>query len=155
MTQRDAPGEPQEEHRARGGEARVIGFEMVRPTTPNAATPRGFECFIAHQDGCALVVVRGEVDMATAPTFSAVLEGAMASSPDVEISMEDVTFLDSGGLRVIANAATAVKPEGSITIRNASRPVSRALWVSGLDNALTLVPPATDETPHAARTAAG
>jgi anti-sigma B factor antagonist len=126
---------------------------MIRRDMPsNAAPARGFECFIAHQDGCALVVVRGELDMATAPTFSAVLEGAMAVSPNVEISMEDVTFLDSGGLRVIALAAAGVKPDGSITIRNASRPVSRALSVSGLDNELAFVPPKTGGTSLSAPT---
>jgi anti-sigma B factor antagonist len=112
---------------------------------PDTAATRAFECFIAHQDGCALVVVRGELDMATAPGFAAVVDDAMAASPDVQIDMDDVTFLDSSGLRVIALAAAGVKPDGSITIRNASRPVSRALSVSGLDNELGFVPTSTDE----------
>jgi anti-anti-sigma factor len=115
-----------------------------RESQSNPATSTGFECFIAHQDGCALVVVRGELDMATAPEFAAVLDQAMAASPNVEVSMENVSFLDSGGLRVIAKAVTQVKPTGSITIRNPSRPVGRALSIAGLDRELTFVPPNTE-----------
>ena len=98
----------------------------ARETTSATAAAMRFESSVAHQDGCALVVVRGELDMATAPAFASVLDEAMAASPNIEINMEDVTFLDSGGLRVIAMAITGVKPDGSIVIRNPSRSVSSA-----------------------------
>jgi anti-anti-sigma factor len=136
MIRREVPAE--REHRAATGEDSDPDLEAVNVTQPTDAMPDGFECFIAHQDGSALIVVRGELDMATAPAFSAVLDEAIAASPNVEVNMEDVTFLDSGGLRVIALAAAGVQPEGSIIIRNPSRAVARALAVSGLDSQFNL-----------------
>jgi anti-sigma B factor antagonist len=136
MIRREVPAEPQ--HRATTGEDSEPDLEALNVVQPTDAMANGFECFIAHQDGRALIVVRGELDMATAPVFSAVLDDAIAASPNVEINMEDVTFLDSGGLRVIAVAAVGVQPDGSITIRNPSRAVTRALAVTGLDSQLNL-----------------
>jgi anti-anti-sigma factor len=59
------------------------------------------------------------------------------------IDMDHVTFLDSNGLRVIALASVRAAHEGSITIRNASRAVTKLLLVTGFESQVNLEP-ATD-----------
>jgi anti-anti-sigma factor len=98
--------------------------------------PVAFEGFIAHQDGCVVVVVRGEIDLACSPALQAVIDEALAASPHVVFDMADVTFLDSTGLRAMVLAAKQVDGTGSITIRNPPRIVSRVLRLSGLTEIL-------------------
>jgi anti-anti-sigma factor len=98
----------------------------------------GFEAFIAHQNGCVVIVVRGEVDMETAPQFAAVVDDGLTASPHIVFDMGGVTFVDSSGLRVIVAAVLRVPEHGSVTIRNASAHVAKVLQISGLDSAITV-----------------
>jgi anti-anti-sigma factor len=101
-----------------------------------------FDAFIAHQNGCVVVVVRGEVDMAVMDDFTAVVDQALAASPHVVFDMVDVTFLDSCGLRVLALAVRGVGADGSVTVRNSPAVVSRVLRLSGLDQEVIMEPAA-------------
>lgn len=104
----------------------------------------GFEGFIAHQDGCAVVVLRGEVDMAVIAAFTALLDQAIVASPHLVLDMADVTFLDSSGLRVIAMASLQVAGHGSVSVRNASRAVARVFELSGMNVRIDVEPIAID-----------
>src|SRR5215207_2736826 len=92
-----------------------------------------FETFIAHQDGCVVVIVRGQVDIGAAPAFDAMIADALAASPHVVFDMADVTFLDSTGLRSIILARNAVHDGGSVTIRNAPEMIQRVFALTGVD----------------------
>jgi anti-sigma B factor antagonist len=99
-----------------------------------------FEGSIAHQDGCVVVSLRGDVDLASTVPFTALLTQALTASPHVVFDMADVTFLDSTGLRGILEALKGVGPGGSITIRNAPEKVVKVLRLSGVDGVLTVEP---------------
>jgi anti-anti-sigma factor len=94
-------------------------------------TGQEFECFIAHLNGWAEVVIRGEVDIDSAARLAEVVEAAVMASPHVVFNMGDVTFLDSSGLHVASRALEKLPP-GAITIRNAAPRILRVFEVSGM-----------------------
>jgi anti-anti-sigma factor len=97
-----------------------------------------FKGSIVQQDGHVVVVVRGEVDMAVAIAFGALVDQALEVSSHVVFDMDGVTFFDSSGLRVLASTAMRVNGSGSVTIQNASTMVARVLRVSGIDSHITV-----------------
>jgi anti-sigma B factor antagonist len=97
-----------------------------------------FEAFIAHQDGCVVVTVRGEVDLAAGSRFEDVIAEALQASHHVVFDMADVTFLDSTGVRSLVLAVNAVEHGGSVTVRNAPEVVGRVLRISGMDKFVRL-----------------
>jgi anti-anti-sigma factor len=80
------------------------------------------------------VVVRGEVDIGSAPQLEAVLadvieKGALL----VVLELEHVDFLDSSGLRVILAAANELRDRGgSLVIGGASTAVVSVLEITGV-----------------------
>jgi anti-anti-sigma factor len=84
------------------------------------------------------VVCSGEIDMAAAAAFRALLDQAVKTSPHVVVDMCDVGFLDSSGLRILAIAH--VHAAGSVTVRNAAPRVARVLELSQLDRLITVHP---------------
>jgi anti-anti-sigma factor len=75
--------------------------------------------------------VRGEIDLATAPELRTALE-EIASDPAVVVDMEDVSFIDAGGLRVILQAAERRDGAGPLRLVNAAR-VQWLLKIVGLE----------------------
>jgi anti-sigma B factor antagonist len=95
---------------------------------------------LQHQDGSALVRLRGEIDADSATAFNALVDEALAASPHVTFDMQDVSFLDSTGLRVLALALKRTRDDGSICVRNASSIVLRVLELAGMSEQLLLDP---------------
>lgn len=83
----------------------------------------------------AVLAVRGEVDMITAPRFeSAVGELLDGSESAFTIDLSGVTFLASSGLAVLIRAAHRAEERGlRIRLVVASRVVQRPLEVTGTD----------------------
>jgi anti-anti-sigma factor len=93
----------------------------------------GFTAEVAHCDDHAVVVVRGEIDMATADEFRAALDDAIDASGRVEVDLEATTFMDSSGLAVLLAAHRRLgRTPQAIVLRNASRPIRMVLRVSGV-----------------------
>jgi anti-anti-sigma factor len=99
-----------------------------------------FEAFVAHHDGSAVVMVRGDADLGALASFTAAVDEALTMSRDVVLDMADVTFLDSSGLRVILTAALRVPEGGSVIVRNAQPNVEHVLHLSGVDTAVIVEP---------------
>ena len=80
------------------------------------------------------VVVRGEVDIGSAPQLEAVLDDVIARGALlVVLELEHVDFLDSSGLRVILAAANRLRDvEGSLVIGGASTAVLSVLEITGV-----------------------
>jgi anti-sigma B factor antagonist len=80
------------------------------------------------------VVVRGEVDISSAPQLEAVLEDVIAKGALlVALELEHVDFLDSSGLRVILAAANKLRDrDGSLVIGGASPAVLSVLEITGV-----------------------
>ena len=60
------------------------------------------QCRVSEHDGDHLVVVSGEVDLATAPELEEVL--VQFASGTVTVDLTDVTFIDSSGLHAFVSA---------------------------------------------------
>jgi anti-sigma B factor antagonist len=84
------------------------------------------------------VVCSGEIDMAAAAAFRALLDQAIKASADVVVDMADVSFLDSSGLRILAIAR--LHAVGSVAILNPAPYVSRVLEQSHLDRVIEVQP---------------
>jgi len=91
-------------------------------------------------DATGTVVVRGEVDMATAPALEACLEEASSSGEgDVEVEMDNVSFLDASGLSVLITAHSRLQSNGhSLRLRNPAREVRKVLEICGFSAVLAV-----------------
>ena len=80
------------------------------------------------------VVVRGEIDMQTAPKLERVLDDLIAKDARlVTIDLEQVDFLDSSGLRVILGASNKLADhDGQLVLEGASAAVERVLELTGV-----------------------
>jgi len=80
------------------------------------------------------ISVTGELDMDTAPRLAAVLTEVTASRPSrVILEFEDVSFLDSSGIRELVTAKRDLAEQGAtLVIGGMSGAVEKVLDVSGL-----------------------
>jgi anti-anti-sigma factor len=92
-----------------------------------------FTAEVAHADGHSVVVVRGEIDLATADRFRAAMDDAIDGSARVEVDLGATTFMDSTGLAVLLTAHQRLgRAQEAIVLRNASSRILRVLQVSGV-----------------------
>ncbi len=82
------------------------------------------------------VVLRGELDSATAPRFADELERLVShSAGQVTVDLERTTFVDLSGARaLIAALNTARAQGGDIVLQAPPKSLRKALEVSGADN---------------------
>lgn len=80
-----------------------------------------------------VITVNGEVDAASADGVrNRILEAIEAGTKRVAIDMQDVSFMDSSGLRVlIAGYKAAESSGGTLTVQNPSDVVLRLLEITG------------------------
>lgn len=76
----------------------------------------------------------GDLDLATAPGFRALVDGALAAQPPfLVLDLADVDFLDSSGISVIAYAFKGQRATGGVLALTNPQPiVQRALDLVGL-----------------------
>jgi anti-sigma B factor antagonist len=97
-----------------------------------------FEIFLASSgDGCngqAQLVLKGELDIATAPAFAEKLDEACEDKPaELRIDLTKVTFIDSSGLREFVRAAEAcARNDTKLKIVGACRLVHQGFVLTGL-----------------------
>lgn len=101
--------------------------------------------FVGEQ---AVIVVRGDIDISSAPKLDAFFDAVIASGYlAVVLDLVELDLMDLAGLRVIAYAASRlVASGGELTIRSPSAMVTRTLdiaWLGGLAR-LELPGPARD-----------
>lgn len=90
-------------------------------------------------DGSApVVLVAGEVDIATAPVLAETIREAMTTGPPrVVVDLGAVEFIDASGIEVLIAAANAASVEGTaVVIRHAGERVRRVLDILQLDGTL-------------------
>jgi anti-anti-sigma factor len=109
----------------------VIVGTVDRPVT--------FAATVAPRDGELVVLVRGEVDLDTAPRLRAVIDEALAQSPRLVIDLSRTSFIDSTGLALLLEAHSRLggRPE-SVVVRSPSVAASHLLRVSGVDRIVTI-----------------
>jgi anti-sigma B factor antagonist len=93
-----------------------------------------------HDDQVRLVHVAGDVDLAAAPAFRARLQQAIDSDHhQVMVDLGDVTFMDSTGLVVLAEARHRLQTtQRALHITRVSAPVRRLFELAGLSTAFDL-----------------
>lgn len=85
-----------------------------------------------------VVIVSGEVDAHTAPTFEAHLLAA-PSDRALRLDLGAVAFMDSSGLRVLVDAHQRMaKCDHPLVLVRPSRPVMRLIEISGLSDHLSI-----------------
>jgi anti-sigma B factor antagonist len=85
-----------------------------------------------HHGTCSLVI-RGELDIASAPQLEERLRSLLDAHQRIELDLSDVSFLDSSGLAVLIRAAEAAERDGaSFAIAAVSGPAMRVLELSGM-----------------------
>lgn len=106
-------------------------------------TRPSFEAAVHLEPSAARVVVRGEIDIATAERFEQrVLEAIDAGGP-VVIDLSGTSFLDSTGLsaivRLVGRLDASGGSEGSpLVIEAPTVPVAKTLQISGIDRLVSI-----------------
>ena len=94
-----------------------------------------------HAEGSAeIVVVHGEIDLATADAVRADLRGAFERSGTVVLDLREVEFMDTQGLAVVIEAQESSAAGGTrFAITRAPDHVHRLFDMIGLTPRLTIV----------------
>jgi anti-anti-sigma factor len=92
---------------------------------------------VQRAHGRALVMVCGELDVATAPRLHAVLRDCADRREDITVDLSNLRFIDCSGLRPLVDAEAGARRQGrSFTIGTASAPVHRVLDLTRLTRLL-------------------
>jgi anti-sigma B factor antagonist len=99
------------------------------------------EMAVRYLDGTAAIALRGEIDLATAPTLAACIDDALTHEPDVvELDMSGVEFLDSAGIRVLIGAHRRLGEDPKrLVLKRPNAQLRRVLEVTGVDDCVTVV----------------
>ena len=107
-----------------------------------AIDPSGFSISTSDRDGRALVAVRGELDLATAPELESVVLERLDAGQAVVLDLRELDFMDSSGLRVLITAHTRASDgdaDFAIVRPPAGSEVAKILEIAGVEPQLHLV----------------
>ncbi|HEX3326581.1 MAG TPA: STAS domain-containing protein [Actinomycetota bacterium] len=93
-------------------------------------------------DGDSVVIrASGELEISTTATLDRELQKALdGKASTVTLDLSDLSFVDSTGLRLLINAASHARANGTrLRMRDGSQAVKRALEVTGLDRSLPFI----------------
>lgn len=95
----------------------------------------GIELNIDRNGSDATLEVSGEIDLTSAPALDDEVTGLIEDSVNtLTISLRNVSFMDSTGLRVLLKANKLLETAGGkLLLSQPSDPVRRLLEVSGLE----------------------
>lgn len=115
-------------------------------TCPDASSDEQLTLHVEHTDGYAVVVGRGEIDLATVGAFRLVLSDLMVDGHvDVVVDLTGVSFIDSSALGALVAAHRRARGlGGSLSVAGIQPPVARILELTGLDRVLAAYPTARD-----------
>jgi anti-anti-sigma factor len=107
-----------------------------------AMDPSGFSISTTERDGGVIVLVRGELDLATAPDLEEVVSDRMDAGQEVVVDLRELQFMDSSGLRVLVAAharSTNGGPRFAMVRAREGTEVAKIMSISGVDERLELV----------------
>lgn len=109
--------------------------------------PPAFTGSVHDDDGVAVVVLVGEVDVHSAPLLRAILDEALATeAPSVTVDMALVSFCDASGLgELVRTSNQLAATHARLSIRAASAFLRRLLAITGLTHSLYVEPATTAE----------
>jgi anti-anti-sigma factor len=107
-----------------------------------AIDPSGFSISTSDGDGRAVVTIRGELDLATAPELETALLERLDAGQEVVLDLRELQFMDSSGLRVLVTAharAADGGPRFAIVRPLAGTEVAKILEIAGVQQQLHVV----------------
>jgi anti-anti-sigma factor len=101
----------------------------------------GFSISTSDRGGRAVVLIRGELDLATAPELEKVVGDRLDAGDKVVVDLRELQFMDSTGLRVLVHAHARAGSEGRFVVVRppAGGPIAKILAIAGVERALQLV----------------
>ena len=98
-----------------------------------------FELDVRFEAEGAVVGVRGDVDLVTAPTLAAIL-GVLVDQQQrhVVLDLAALAFMDASGLHVIADTSSRLSSTGTLTVRAAPAQTLRILEITGVSDLVVL-----------------
>ena len=92
---------------------------------------------------CHTICLSGELDMASAPELQAVIDSALAEAREIVLDVQELTFIDSTGLRCILACQAACQTSGTAFLMTPGKTQARRLFeITGVLDRLSI----TDET---------
>jgi anti-sigma B factor antagonist len=106
----------------------------------DAKSAASFAAEVLELDGCAVVAVTGEIDMATAPALEARIDAVLAAGPSIVVlDLADTAFMDSTGLGVVVRAARRLEERSAkLIVRSPQPAVQRVLHITGVERMLAI-----------------
>ena len=105
-------------------------FEVTRRRTPDGV----------------VVVVRGEIDLATIDVVETQLAEAIQEATRVYLDLREVTFIDSAGVRLVVEGARELTAkQGELVVVRGPVAVQRVFDLVGLDGRVRMVDAPPDE----------
>ena len=93
-----------------------------------------------------VVVVRGEIDLATIDELETQLAAAVQESTLVYLDLREVTFIDSAGIRLVVEGARELgEKQGELLVVRGPVAVQRLFDLVGLDGRVPMVDAPPDE----------
>ena len=98
---------------------------------------------VIHNGAATRIAPSGELDIATTPALEQAINEATAEpGAALVLDLRDLTFMDSTGLRTLAQTNARAEEEGfELSIWRGSRQIERVLEISGLGALLPLEDP--------------
>ena len=94
---------------------------------------------VERRDGAKLVVLRGDLDLATAPDLRETLVEVIDQGTRIVVDMEAVEFLDSAGLGILVGGLKRDRTRhGDLELVCSNREVLKPLEITGLDRVFTI-----------------
>src|SRR4051812_49032 len=106
-----------------------------------ATPPDEFSIAASDREGRALLTLRGELDLATAPELEQLVNERLDAGQDVVVDLRGLEFMDSSGIRVLvaAHARAARNDPRLFVVRPADgTAVAKIVEVSGRDGELSV-----------------
>jgi anti-sigma B factor antagonist len=98
---------------------------------------------VRQDKGTAVLSLRGELDLASAPLLQAELDNSrIASASTLVLDLEELKFIDSTGLRVLLTAHKHSQGRGQeFALTQGSPQVQRLLSITGVGEHLRIIAP--------------
>lgn len=95
---------------------------------------------VTERNGCTVVAVKGEVDLATAPTLkNRLLELVASGSREIVVDLTATDFLDSTGLGAVVAAYKRVRAhDGNLRLVATAARVKRVFEITNLDRVVPI-----------------
>jgi anti-anti-sigma factor len=107
-----------------------------------ARPPEEFSISEAEVDGRAHLILRGELDLATAPELEELVNARIDASREVVVDLRGLEFMDSSGIRVLVAAHARAGRIGTrlfIVRPEPGSAVAKIVEVAGLDGELNIL----------------